>query len=79
MKVPDIPGMFTTFKANNTPLFVDGQQFYVPQHYGKIMGYDKPLNLRYTHDDADTTGSETASFNGWEKDLANKDPKGKTE
>ena len=38
--------MFTTFKANNTPLFVDGQQFYVPQHYGKIMGYDKPLNFR---------------------------------
>ncbi|TRY61265.1 hypothetical protein TCAL_07457 [Tigriopus californicus] len=47
VQVPDIPGMFTTFKARNIPLFVDGTQFYVPQHYGKIMGYDKPLNLRW--------------------------------
>lgn len=28
VQVPDIPGMFTTFKANNVPLFVDGQQVY---------------------------------------------------
>ena len=28
-----------------TPLFVDGNQFYVPYHYGKIMGYDKPLDF----------------------------------
>ncbi len=47
VQVPDIPGMFTTFKAGNVPLFVDGQQFYQPQHFGKIMGYDKPLNLRW--------------------------------
>jgi transmembrane protein 70 len=39
--------MFTTFKANDVPLFVDGQQFETPVHYGKIMGYDKPLNLRW--------------------------------
>eukprot|EP00095_Tigriopus_kingsejongensis_P006749 maker-scaffold1404_size42976-snap-gene-0.11 protein:Tk06749 transcript:maker-scaffold1404_size42976-snap-gene-0.11-mRNA-1 annotation:"GK24268" len=49
--VPDIPGMFTTFKARNVPLFVDGSQFDVPQHYGKIMGYDKPLNLRWDGDE----------------------------
>ncbi len=47
VKVPDIPGMFTTFKAHNVPLFVDGQQFSFPTHYGKIMGYDKPLDLRW--------------------------------
>jgi len=42
--VPDIPGMFTTFKARNVPLFVDSDQFYSIKHYGKIMGYDKPLH-----------------------------------
>jgi len=45
VKVPDLPGMFTTFKVNGSPLFVDGSQFFVPQHYGKIMGYDKPIDL----------------------------------
>ena len=38
--------MFTTFKANGKPLFVDGGEFYEPTHFGKIIGYDKPLNLR---------------------------------
>lgn len=41
--VPDIPGMFTTFKARNVPLFVESGQFYSIYHYGKIMGYEKPL------------------------------------
>jgi hypothetical protein len=45
--VPDIPGMFTTFKVGDVPLFVDGQQFSAPQHYVKLMGYDKPLDLRW--------------------------------
>ncbi len=45
--MPDIPGMFTTFKARNVPLFVDGEQFYSHRHYGKIMGYDKPLSLKW--------------------------------
>jgi hypothetical protein len=50
VQVPDIPGMFTTFKARNVPLFVDGEQFESNyHHYGKIMGYDKPLSLRYVH------------------------------
>ena len=42
--VPDIPGMFTTFKARNVPLFVESGQFYSIYHYGKIMGYEKPLS-----------------------------------
>jgi len=37
-----IEDMFTSFRAKDVPLFVDGQQFYEPLHYGKIMGYDKP-------------------------------------
>ena len=45
MLVPDLPGMFTTIKARNVPLFIDGDQFYDHQyhHFGKIMGYDKFL------------------------------------
>ena len=26
---------------------MDGGEFYEPAHFGKIMGYDKPLNLRW--------------------------------
>jgi len=47
--------MFTTFKANNVPLFVDGHAFETPQHFIKIMGYDKPLDLRW---EGDCTRSE---------------------
>ncbi len=47
--MPDIPGMFTTFKAHNVPLFVDGQMFESPKHFGKIMGYEKPIDLRWDH------------------------------
>ncbi len=43
---PEIPSMFTTFKANDVPLFVDSSCFENPKHYGKIMGYDKPIDLR---------------------------------
>ena len=50
VKITDIPSMFTTFivgGGKGTPLFVDGvQAFSVPQHYVKLMGYDKPLDLR---------------------------------
>jgi len=50
VNVPDIPGMFTTFKACNIPLFVEMNQFNDPKHYGKIMGYDKPLDLKWDRD-----------------------------
>jgi len=50
VEVPDIPGMFTTFKANSVPLFVEGSQFNDITHYGKIMGYDKPLDLMWDKD-----------------------------
>ena len=49
-----IEDMFTSFRAKNVPLFVDGQEFYEPLHYGKIMGYDKPykpLQIITTHND----------------------------
>lgn len=46
MTVPDVPGLFTTFHAKGIPLFVDPQLFEDPNHYAKIMGYDKPLDLK---------------------------------
>ena len=46
--VPSIPGMFTTFRAKNVPLFVDADHA-DPKHYGKIMGYDKPIDFRWNH------------------------------
>jgi len=47
VRVPDVPGPFTTFLAGGVPLFVDGDQFSAIEHFGKIMGYDKPINMRY--------------------------------
>jgi len=49
--VPDMPAMFTTITVGaekQIPLFVEGVNgFTDPQHYVKLMGYDKPLNLRW--------------------------------
>jgi len=49
--VPDMPPMFTTImvgREKQIPLFVEGvHAFSDPQHYVKLMGYDKPLNLRW--------------------------------
>ena len=51
VKIPDIPAMFTTIivgQEKPIPLFVDGAHAFVDQrHYVKLMGYDKPLNLRW--------------------------------
>ncbi|KAJ8897879.1 hypothetical protein PR048_003236 [Dryococelus australis] len=50
--VPDVPGMFTSFKASGVPLFVDPKLFDDPEHYVKIMGYDKPIDFKLkSHDD----------------------------
>merc|ERR1712107_630666 len=61
VEVPDIPGMFTTFKANSVPLFVEGSQFSDIRHYGKIMGYDKPVDLMWDHE-LDMTKSEAEAY-----------------
>ena len=44
VNVPDIPGMFTTFKAKGHALFVDMDQFRDPTHFGKIMGYNDDIS-----------------------------------
>ena len=61
VEVPDIPGPFCTFKANSVPLFVEGSQFSDIKHYGKIMGYDKPVDLMWDHE-LDMTKSEAEAY-----------------
>ncbi|XP_023327733.1 transmembrane protein 70 homolog, mitochondrial [Eurytemora carolleeae] len=68
VNVPEIPGMFTTFKARNVPLFVDMSQFYDVSHYGKIMGYDKPLDLHWDKE-LDMTKSEAIAMKKKQKKL----------
>lgn len=38
--------MFTSFMVGKKGLFVDPKLFEDPQHYVKIMGYDKPLDFK---------------------------------
>ncbi|XP_060520799.1 transmembrane protein 70 homolog, mitochondrial [Cylas formicarius] len=44
--VPEVPGMFSTFHAKNKAFFVDPESFDYLEHYSKIMGYDKPIDLK---------------------------------
>lgn len=45
--VPDVTGMFTTFKVQNKALFVDVSQFSDPSHYVKMMGFDRPIDFKF--------------------------------
>lgn len=45
VKVPEVPGMFTSFLVKNQPLFVDPHMFKELEHYGRLMGYDKPVDF----------------------------------
>ncbi|RXG73977.1 Transmembrane protein 70-like protein, mitochondrial [Armadillidium vulgare] len=42
---PEIPGLFTSFKVKKQALFVDPDTFKDIEHYSRIMGFDKPLDL----------------------------------
>jgi len=58
VKVPDVPGPFTTLTIRNangnyTPLFLAPEAFLKPSHYGRLMGYDKPINLHLTPQNED--------------------------
>lgn len=46
MTVPDVPGMFTSFEVGKKSLFVEPSLFEDPEHYVKIMGYDKPVDFK---------------------------------
>ncbi|BFF97800.1 transmembrane protein 70 homolog mitochondrial [Drosophila madeirensis] len=44
--VPEVPGMFTSFLVHKRPLFIDPALFEDPEHYVRIMGYDKPIDFK---------------------------------
>lgn len=44
--MPDVPGMFTSFEVGKRALFVDPALFDDPEHYVRIMGYDKPVDFK---------------------------------
>ncbi|XP_065342716.1 transmembrane protein 70 homolog, mitochondrial [Cloeon dipterum] len=48
--MPDMLGIFESFRVNNKPLLVDSSQFREPKDYGKLMGFDKPIDFTYYED-----------------------------
>lgn len=38
--------MFTTFTVKGKSLFFDPRLFGNPDHYARIMGYDKPIDFK---------------------------------
>lgn len=55
VKVPDVPGMFTSMLVKGKPLFLDPRMFPDPDHYIKIMGYDKPMDFKLELTEEDTS------------------------
>ncbi|KAK4291114.1 hypothetical protein Pmani_036034 [Petrolisthes manimaculis] len=55
--VPEIPGPFTTLYARSRPLFLDPGTFSEFEHYGRLMGYDKPIDL-HADDQGRTDGRD---------------------
>ncbi|XP_037940123.1 transmembrane protein 70 homolog, mitochondrial [Teleopsis dalmanni] len=53
VKVPEVPGMFTSFTVDKRPLFVDPSMFDDPEHYVRMMGYDKPIDFKLEINDLD--------------------------
>lgn len=48
--------MFTTLLAKGKPLFLDPRMFDDPTHYGKLMGYDKPIDFKLYEGDEKKAG-----------------------
>lgn len=61
MKVPEVPGMFTSFEVGKKSLFLEPSLFEDPEHYVKIMGYDKPVDLKLNLTEAETSRSQEKS------------------
>ncbi|CAD7003981.1 unnamed protein product [Ceratitis capitata] len=57
--VPEVPGMFTSFHVKGKPLFVDPALFDDPEHYARIMGYDKPVDFKLDLTERPTKSDET--------------------
>jgi len=68
VKVPEIPGMFTTFKAKDHALFVDMDQFRDPTHFEKLMGYaDSLRNKHISQSSAEISSDDLAIGNSTQK------------
>ncbi|XP_074646934.1 transmembrane protein 70 homolog, mitochondrial-like [Tubulanus polymorphus] len=50
VKVPEIPGLFTTAIAKGRPLFMDMNFFRDIEVYKHMMGYDKPVDWSFPDD-----------------------------
>ncbi|XP_036336801.1 transmembrane protein 70 homolog, mitochondrial [Rhagoletis pomonella] len=59
VKVPEVPGMFTSFLVHDKPLFVDPSLFEDPEHYVRIMGYDKPVDFKLELSESAAKSAET--------------------
>ncbi|XP_011180768.2 transmembrane protein 70 homolog, mitochondrial [Zeugodacus cucurbitae] len=59
VKVPEVPGMFTSFLVHDKPLFVDPALFEDPDHYARIMGYDKPVDFKLDFTDNSAKADKT--------------------
>ncbi|KAL3275581.1 hypothetical protein HHI36_020336 [Cryptolaemus montrouzieri] len=57
VKVPDVPGLFTTLIAKGKALFLDPQFFDSPDHYSRLMGYDKPIDFKMYAPNTDSSDS----------------------
>lgn len=65
--VPDVPGPFSTImvkkvingKEKKLSLFLppESREFEDPRHYGRIMGFDKPLDLHLETEPTDKVES----------------------
>jgi len=45
-RLPSQQMMFTSFQIKGIPLIVDPQLVDEPDHYAKMMGYDKPIDFK---------------------------------
>ncbi|ODM93964.1 Transmembrane protein [Orchesella cincta] len=68
VKVPDVPGPFTTLtikteEGKYVPFFLAPEAFLKPSHYGRFMGYDKPIDLRLTPQNTDSNNSKSERRN----------------
>lgn len=63
VKIPEVPGLFTTFFAKGKALFLDPRLFDQPEHYAKIMGFDKPIDFKLNEKPPPQTDKQTSQQN----------------
>jgi hypothetical protein len=56
--VPELPGPFTTIlvktkDGKKIPLFIADVAFSHPKHFGRFMGYDKPIDFKLSTADVE--------------------------